>query len=216
MSDSTANKKRYGSLIQVLPEYEERYIILHKYTFPGVLKRIRESNIRNYSIYLRDGVLFAYYEYEGNDYDRDMKEMADDPVTQEWWKLTDPMQSPLEDRGAEEWWAGMPELLHLESARGITVMPSGARRFAYVSGNKVSDPISASGLQAVLDSSSTQVLSMFSKDGLLYCYIEHAGSGSPEKDQLAWEAALALELHAISPKGSENEWHPMREVFHTD
>ncbi len=216
MTDRSAKQKRYGSLIRVLPEYEERYIILHKYTFPGVLQRIRESNIRNYSIYLRNGVLFSYYEYVGRDYGRDMKEMADDPVTQQWWKLTDPMQSPLEDRGEGEWWAGMPELLHLESARGTTVMPSGARRFAYVSGNKVSDPISAAGLQALFDSTSIRTLSLFSKDGILYCYLDHRGGGSLEKDQRAWEAVLTQELRAIVVKGSQNEWHPMREVFHTE
>ena len=68
--------KRVGSLIKVKPEYEERYIILHKYTFPGVLDRIRKSNIRNYTIFLSDRILFSYYEYVGKNYDRDMKEIA--------------------------------------------------------------------------------------------------------------------------------------------
>ena len=51
--------KRVGSLIKVHPEFEERYIILHKHTFPGVLESIKRSNIRNYSIFLLDGVLFS-------------------------------------------------------------------------------------------------------------------------------------------------------------
>jgi L-rhamnose mutarotase len=75
--------KRVGSLIKVKPEYEERYIILHRHTFPGVLDRIRKSNIRNYSIFLLNGILFSYYEYVGNDFDADMKAIAD-TVTRDW------------------------------------------------------------------------------------------------------------------------------------
>ena len=78
--------KRVGSLIKVRPEFEERYIILHKHTFPGVLDRIRKSNIRNYSIFLLDGILFSYFEYIGNDYDADMKAIAD-PTTKDWWMI---------------------------------------------------------------------------------------------------------------------------------
>src|SRR3972149_4601379 len=89
--------KRVGSLIKVKPEYEERYIILHKYTFPGVLDRIRKSNIRNYSIFLLNGILFSHFEYIGNDFVADMKAIAD-PVTKDWWKLTDPIQEPLPAR----------------------------------------------------------------------------------------------------------------------
>ena len=98
---------RYGSLIKLRPEWEERYIILHKYTFPGVLERIYKSKIRNYSIFLHEKILFSYYEYAGNDFDRDMAEIAEDPVTKDWWKLTDPMQEPLETRRNGEWWAMM-------------------------------------------------------------------------------------------------------------
>ena len=87
---------RFGSLIKLKPEYEERYIILHKHTFSGVLDRIRKSNIRNYSIFLRAGMLFSFFEYIGNDYDGDIAEIGRDKVTKEWWKLTDPMQEPLE------------------------------------------------------------------------------------------------------------------------
>ncbi len=105
--------KRVGSLIKVKPEYEERYIILHRHTFPGVLDRIRKSNIRNYSIFLLNGILFSYYEYVGNDYDADMKAIAD-TVTRDWWKLTDPMQEPLPSRKEGEWWTEMQQLICLD------------------------------------------------------------------------------------------------------
>ena len=40
---------------------------------------IQECNIRNYSIYYRDGYLFSYYEYVGDDYEADMAKMAARP-----------------------------------------------------------------------------------------------------------------------------------------
>ena len=50
-----------------------------------MLAKIRECNIRNYSIFHRKGQLFAYFEYVGDDFDADMARMADDPETQRWW-----------------------------------------------------------------------------------------------------------------------------------
>ena len=43
---------RYGSVIGLKPEKLEEYKELHANVWPGVLKKIKECNIRNYSIYL--------------------------------------------------------------------------------------------------------------------------------------------------------------------
>lgn len=104
--------KRYGMVIRLKPEMVDAYKHLHANTWPGVLQRISESNIRNYSIFLRDGYLFSYYEYIGDDYEADMAKIAADPVTQAWWKLTDPCQEPVEGSGAGQWWADMEEVFH--------------------------------------------------------------------------------------------------------
>ena len=104
--------KRFGSIIRVIPEKLEEYKRLHAATWPGVLKMIHECNIRNYSIYYRDGFLFSYYEYIGDDYKADMAKMATDPETQRWWKETDPCQQPIETAAKGEWWAGMEEVFH--------------------------------------------------------------------------------------------------------
>ena len=104
--------QRYGSVIKVKPEKLEEYKKLHAEPWPDVLMMIRECNIRNYSIYYKDGFLFSYFEYHGSDFDADMKRMADDPVTQKWWALTDPCQEPLETRAPGEWWASMEEVFH--------------------------------------------------------------------------------------------------------
>ena len=96
-----------GSIIGLKKESEDQYIVLHRHTFPEVLDRIHRSNISNYSIFLLHGILFSHMVYSGNDHDADMEAMGTDVTTQEWWKLTDPMQTPLAFRKDNEWWAGM-------------------------------------------------------------------------------------------------------------
>jgi L-rhamnose mutarotase len=106
--------KRYGQLIQVKPEAFEEYVRYHTGVWPEVLRKIRECNIRNYSIFHHEGLLFAYFEYIGEDFDADMARMAADPKTQEWWAIMKPMQKPLEGLAPDEWWAGMDEVFHTD------------------------------------------------------------------------------------------------------
>jgi L-rhamnose mutarotase len=106
--------KRYGWVIKVKPEKLDEYKKLHANPWPDVVKMIKECNIQNYSIYLRDGYLFSYLEYVGDNFKADMARMAADPVTQEWWKLTDPCQEPLDTRTEGEWWADMEEVFHID------------------------------------------------------------------------------------------------------
>ena len=105
---------RRGSVIRLRPEKYEDYKKLHAAAWPGVLAKIHECGIRNYTIYHKDGFLFSHYEYVGEDYAADMAKMKADPVSQEWWKLTDPCQEPLESRKPGEWWAEMEELFHCD------------------------------------------------------------------------------------------------------
>ena len=104
--------RRYGSVIKVKPEMLGRYKQLHADPWPGVLEQLSKSNIRNYSIYLKDNYLFSYFEYVGNDFESDMAKMAEDSITREWWKQTNPCQEPLESRVEGEWWAIMEEVFH--------------------------------------------------------------------------------------------------------
>jgi L-rhamnose mutarotase len=53
-----------------------------------------------------ENLLFAYWEYHGEDWAADAKKMAADKRTQDWWAIRDPMQEPLASRKAGEWWAG--------------------------------------------------------------------------------------------------------------
>ena len=106
--------KRYGQIIGVDPQQFESYKEYHAAVWPDVLKMITECNIRNYSIFHKDGLLFAYFEYIGEDFAADMAKMVADPTTQKWWEIMEPMQRPVENRAEGEWWANMEEVFHLD------------------------------------------------------------------------------------------------------
>ncbi len=106
------NMKRYGMVIDVKPEKIDEYKKLHAAVWPEVQKKITECNIQNYSIYLKDSILFSYFEYIGNDFNADMDKMAADPTTQKWWDVCKPCQQPIETREKGEWWANMEEVFH--------------------------------------------------------------------------------------------------------
>ncbi len=106
--------RRYAEVIQLRPEAEAEYIRYHAEVWPAVLKTIAACNMRNYSIFLRNGVLYGYYEYHGTDHDADMRKMAECPETQRWWRLMDPMQRPMPDARPGEKWAPMREVFHMD------------------------------------------------------------------------------------------------------
>lgn len=104
--------RRFGQIIKVRPEYENEYIKLHQKIWPEISTLIHACNLRNYSIFIKDGLLFAYYEYIGENYEEDMRMMSDNPVNMEWWKACKPCQEPLETRAPGEWWSDMQEVFH--------------------------------------------------------------------------------------------------------
>lgn len=111
--------KRFGMVTGLKPEKIDYYKQLHAAVWPGVLKKIKECNIQNYSIYLKeiDGkpYLFSYFEYAGTDFEADMKKMAADSTTQRWWKETDRCQQPLPDAASKgQIWSSMEEVFHAE------------------------------------------------------------------------------------------------------
>lgn len=106
--------KRYGTVLRLKPGAEAAYREYHRAVWPEVLRTITICNIRNYSIYLKDDVLFGYFEYHGADFAADMKKMAADPKTQEWWAIMMPLQEPIPTRREGEWWAEMEEVFHAE------------------------------------------------------------------------------------------------------
>ncbi|MEL6150963.1 MAG: L-rhamnose mutarotase [Chloroflexota bacterium] len=106
--------RRFGQVIGIKPEHIDEYEKIHADTWPGVLAKIEECNIRNYSIFRYNNLLFAYFEYVGDDFDADMAKMAADETTQKWWDVCMPMQQPVEDREEGEWWKTIKEVFHTD------------------------------------------------------------------------------------------------------
>ena len=105
---------RHGSVIRIEAEDLPEYRRLHAAVWPGVLATLTACNIRNYTIYHRNGWLFSHFDYVGDDLAADWAKMEADPITQQWHAVCMPLQRPLEDRAPGEWWAAMEELFHLD------------------------------------------------------------------------------------------------------
>jgi L-rhamnose mutarotase len=106
--------KRIGQIIKVKTDKIEEYRKYHAAVWPEVLKMIKKCNINNYSIFIKDDYLFAYFEYTGKDFSADMAKMAADKSTQKWWDIMMPMQQPITTRKEGEWWSDMEEVFHLD------------------------------------------------------------------------------------------------------
>lgn len=90
--------QRFGTMIRLKPGQTEEYKRYHAAVWPEVLSTISDCNIRNYSIFFKDDILFGYFEYHGTDIAKDRAKMAADTKTQEWWAIMEPMQDPLPTR----------------------------------------------------------------------------------------------------------------------
>lgn len=106
--------RRVASVIGLSSEGAAEYERLHAAVWPAVLAQIERSNIRNYSIYRHQDLLFSYFEYDGDDFAGDMSLMAADPETQRWWELCKPLQRPVADVEGDEWWHELPEVFHTD------------------------------------------------------------------------------------------------------
>jgi L-rhamnose mutarotase len=106
--------QRFGSVIRLRPDRRYDYLALHANVWPGVEAALTRANIRNYTIFLRDDLLFGYYEYVGDDHAADLARIAADPETKRWWELTDPCQEQLPGTPDGSQWAPLAEVWHLE------------------------------------------------------------------------------------------------------
>ena len=119
-AEPTTQVKRYGKVIGIKKEAIPEYKRLHAQCWPGVLKKLEECHIRNYSIYLAEVkpdefYLFSYFEYTGDDFDKEIEEkMANDPTTKKWWSHTDPLQFKVPTAKEGEWWHDLEEVFYME------------------------------------------------------------------------------------------------------
>ena len=109
----------YGSAVELRPEMEQRYRELHANVWPEVVAAVKKANIHNYNIFVAElagkRYLFSFFEYRGNDPEKDFATMANDPTTRDkWWPLTDPCQRRLPGTPEKEQWKRLEQLMHIE------------------------------------------------------------------------------------------------------
>ncbi|MES2309958.1 MAG: L-rhamnose mutarotase [Verrucomicrobiota bacterium] len=106
--------RRFTSMIELNPEKELYYRELHANVWPSVLKRLAESQLRQFSISMAPisgkKYLVSHFEYWGDDFESDMAKIAKDPETQRWWRETDPCQIPLTERESGGHWMNLEEV----------------------------------------------------------------------------------------------------------
>lgn len=104
----------FGQVGLIKPEKVEEYCQLHANPWPEVLATIQACNLENYSIFLHDRMVFAYFEYTGEDYDADMAKMEADPITLEWWKHTKPCFEKYAMSEKSEFYHDMKQIFYLK------------------------------------------------------------------------------------------------------
>lgn len=80
----------------------------------GVLSMISQCHMQNYSIFIKDDLVFGYFEYTGTDYEADMAKMNGDPVTNAWWKLTRPCFTMYDENSKEAFYEDMCQIFQYE------------------------------------------------------------------------------------------------------
>jgi L-rhamnose mutarotase len=108
---------RYAQVITVKRERVAAYERIHAQVWPEVLAMVLKCNIRNYLIIRYQGLLIAYLDYVGEGFAADIERTAADPKTGEWWAITHPMQEPMSERAAGEWWKRISVVFHTDQER---------------------------------------------------------------------------------------------------
>lgn len=87
---------------------------VHTPQWEKVRTTIHDCGLRNYSIFIEGEIVFAYFEYIGEDYAADMEKMAQDATTQEWWKHTKPCFQKYESDRVEDFYCDMRQIFQLD------------------------------------------------------------------------------------------------------
>ena len=101
--------QRTGFVLRVRPDRIEEYVDAHRRVWPEMLSALRESGIRNYTIF-RDGTtLFGYF--EADDLAAAGSYLADQQIVARW---QDAMAELLEERVRESGPPALEEIFRLD------------------------------------------------------------------------------------------------------
>lgn len=78
---------RKASMARLKPDKIQQYVSLHQNAWPEVREEMLRHYHVNHSVYWHGEMLFQYFEYTGEDFDKDMDEMRKNPLMLKWWEL---------------------------------------------------------------------------------------------------------------------------------
>ena len=114
----SSGTRRYAQLVELKPDKEQLYRELHADVWPEVVAALERAHVHNYSIFLVEvggkKCLLSYFEYTGDDPERDLASIAEDPTTRDkWWPMTDECQIRLPGTPTGQQWLPAEMVMHL-------------------------------------------------------------------------------------------------------
>ncbi len=107
---------RFGQVLRIDTARADEYRRYHADVWPEILAAMHEAGLSNWTIVLKDDLLFSYYEYAGppDEYEARMARLAAAPRMREWWDIMESIQIPLPTRKPGEWWASMEPVFRFD------------------------------------------------------------------------------------------------------
>jgi L-rhamnose mutarotase len=116
---ANAEVRRFGSVIELLPEKEKLYRKLHADVWPQVIAELKKAHFQNFSIFLLElegkKYLFNYIEYAGDNLQKDFAGIANNPIIRDKWDpMTDACEKPLPGTPKGDQWKSLEMLMHIQ------------------------------------------------------------------------------------------------------
>ena len=106
--------ERYAMAVRLKNEKKKFYLKNHQNVWPEILKELKKIKIKNYSIFLKEDFMFGYLEYEGDNFNKDMAEMAKIDIVDKWKKLMVNCFNPFPNNEENNSWVMMDEIFYME------------------------------------------------------------------------------------------------------
>ena len=106
--------ERYAMAVRLKDEKRDFYLKNHQNVWPEILKELKKIKIKNYSIFLKEDFMFGYLEYEGDNFNKDMAEMAKIDIVDKWTKLMVNCFNPFPNNEENNSWVMMDEIFYME------------------------------------------------------------------------------------------------------
>ena len=100
--------------VRLKDEKKEFYLKNHQNVWPEVLSELKKIKVKNYSIFLKEDLMFGYLEYDGDNFDLDMAEMSKIDIVDKWTKLMIDCFNPFPNNEDNSSWVMMDEIFYMK------------------------------------------------------------------------------------------------------